>query len=101
MKKIVVVGAGTMGAGIAQVIAEAGYDVVLGDISEEFVQRGLGIITKNLDRSVAKGKMDAARQTDIMGKIKGVAKVETTADAADADLVIEAIAENMDWKRTL
>ena len=50
MKKVVVVGAGTMGAGIAQVVAQAGYDVVLGDINEEFVQRGFGIINKSLSK---------------------------------------------------
>jgi 3-hydroxybutyryl-CoA dehydrogenase len=101
MKKIVVVGAGTMGAGIAQVVAEAGYDVILGDISEEFVQRGFGIINKSLSRLVEKGKMDAARPAEITAKIKGVVNVEKTDEVKDADLVIEAIAERIDWKRAL
>jgi 3-hydroxybutyryl-CoA dehydrogenase len=101
MKKIVVVGAGTMGAGIAQVVAEAGYDVILGDISEEFVQRGFAIINKTLARSVEKGKLDAARPAEIVAKIKGVVNVEKTDEVKDADLVIEAIAERIDWKRAL
>jgi 3-hydroxybutyryl-CoA dehydrogenase len=101
MKKIVVVGAGTMGAGIAQVAADAGYDVVLGDISDEFVQRGLGIVQKSLNKAVEKGKMEAGRPAEVIAKIRGVTKVEETAEVADADLVIEAIAEVMDWKRTL
>jgi 3-hydroxybutyryl-CoA dehydrogenase len=101
MKKIVVVGAGTMGAGIAQVAAEAGYDVVLGDISDEFVQRGFGIVQKSLNKAVEKGKLAPERPAEIVAKIKGVTKVEDTADVADADLVIEAIAEVMDWKRAL
>jgi 3-hydroxybutyryl-CoA dehydrogenase len=101
MKKIVVVGAGTMGAGIAQVIAEAGYDVVLGDISEEFVQRGFGIINKTLAKAVEKGKLDAARPAEIVAKIKGAVNVQTTDEVKDADLVIEAIAERIDWKRDL
>ena len=101
MKKIVVVGAGTMGAGIAQVAADAGYDVVLGDISDEFVQRGLGIVSKSLNKAVEKGKIAPERPAEIIAKIKGVTKVEQTAEVADADLVIEAIAEVMDWKRTL
>lgn len=101
MKKIVVVGAGTMGAGIAQVVAEAGYDVVMGDINDELVQRGFGIIQKNVDKAVEKGKLAPERPAEILAKIRGVARVEETAEVADADLVIEAIAEVMDWKRTL
>jgi 3-hydroxybutyryl-CoA dehydrogenase len=101
IKKVVVVGAGTMGAGIAQVVAAAGYDVVLGDISEEFVQRGFGIINKSLTKLVEKGKMEAGRPAKITAKIKGVVNVETTAEVTDADLVIEAIAERIDWKRAL
>ena len=66
-----------MGAGIAQVVAEAGYDVVLGDISDEFVQRGFGIINKSLSKMVEKGKIEAGRPAEITAKIKGVAKVET------------------------
>ncbi len=75
--------------------------MVLGDISEEFVQRGFGIIDKSLSKAVEKGKLDAARPAEIVAKIKGVVKVEETAEVADADLVIEAIAEVMDWKRAL
>ena len=68
MKKVVVVGAGTMGAGIAQVVAQAGYDVVLGDINEEFVQRGFGIINKSLSKLLEKGKMEAGEPAKITAK---------------------------------
>ncbi len=101
MKKVVVVGAGTMGAGIAQVVADAGYDVVMGDISQELVERGLDLIRKSLDRAVEKGKLEASRPAEILSRIKGVVKVEETTEGGDADLVIEAIAEVMDWKRAL
>lgn len=101
MKKIVVVGAGTMGAGIAQVVADAGYQVVMGDISEELVKRGFDLIEKSLAKAVEKGKLEAERPAEILGRIKGVVKVEESAEVKDADLVIEAIAEVMDWKRSL
>jgi 3-hydroxybutyryl-CoA dehydrogenase len=101
MKKIVVVGAGTMGAGIAQVVADAGYDVVMGDISEELVKRGFDLIEKSLGKAVEKGKLEPGRPAEIMAKIKGVVKVEDTGEVSDADLVIEAIAEVLDWKRSL
>ncbi len=101
IRKVVVVGAGTMGAGIAQVVAEAGYDVILGDISEEFVQRGFGIINKTLSKAVEKGKMEAGRPAEITAKITGVVNVEATDEVKGADLIIEAIAENVEWKRTL
>lgn len=95
IKKIFVVGAGQMGGGIAQVGAQAGLDVVLNDIKEEFVQRGMGIITKNLDRNVSKGKMTEDEKNAILARIKTSTSLD---DAKDSDLVIEAAVENMTIK---
>lgn len=92
MKTIMVIGAGQMGGGIAQVAAQAGYSVILNDIKEEFVTRGLGIIEKNLNRSVEKGKLKAEEKEDILGRIRRSTSLQ---DAAAADLVIEAAVENM------
>lgn len=92
MKTIMVIGAGQMGGGIAQVSAQAGYSVILNDIKEEFVNRGLGIIEKNLQRSVEKGKLDVAEKEAILNRITKSTALE---DAASADLVIEAAVENI------
>jgi len=95
MKTIMVIGAGQMGGGIAQVAAQAGYSVILNDIKEEFVTRGLGIIEKNLRRSVEKGKLDAQEMEAILGRLT---KSTSLQDAVSADLVIEAAVENMTIK---
>ena len=92
MKTIMVIGAGQMGGGIAQVAAQAGYSVILNDIKDEFVMRGLGIIQKNLSRSVGKGKLTAENSEATLGRIT---KSTSLQDAAAADLVIEAAVENM------
>ena len=92
MKTIMVIGAGQMGGGIAQVAAQAGYSVILNDIKDEFVMRGLGIIEKNLGRSVEKGKLTAEDKALTLGRIT---KSTSLQDAAAADLVIEAAVENM------
>lgn len=92
MKTIMVIGAGQMGGGIAQVAAQAGYSVILNDIKEEFVTRGLGIIEKNLNRSVEKGKLKVEEKADIFGRITRSTSLQ---DAVAADLVIEAAVENM------
>lgn len=92
MKKIMVIGAGQMGAGIAQVAAQAGYEVILNDLKEEFVTRGLKIIEKNLDRNVEKGRMKAEEREAILGNLKTSASLQ---DASQVDLVIEAAVENM------
>ncbi|NLL18563.1 MAG: 3-hydroxybutyryl-CoA dehydrogenase [Clostridia bacterium] len=95
IKKVMVVGAGQMGSGIAQVAAAAGLHVILNDIKDEFVQRGLGVIEKNLSRSVAKGRMEEGEKEEILSRIKPSVSLE---DAADVDLVIEAAVENMEIK---
>jgi len=102
MQKIVVLGAGTMGAGIAQTVAEAGFNVTLCDIKEELVQRGLGTVTKNLERAVAKDKISTERCTEILSLIQGSVRSGDGIDnLTGVDLVIEAISENIDVKKAV
>ncbi len=86
-----VVGAGQMGNGIAQVAAMSGFAVIMGDISEEFVQRGLKTITKILGKGVEKGKMSEADKDAVLGRIKTTTKLQ---DMAAAQVVVEAATEN-------
>jgi 3-hydroxybutyryl-CoA dehydrogenase len=97
IKRVCVLGAGIMGAGIAQVTAEAGFEVSMRDIEERFVQKGLSTIKGNLDRAVSKGKMEASAADAVMGRVKGT--VDLKEAAAEADLVIEAVIEVMQLKR--
>lgn len=98
IKKVMVVGAGQMGSGIAQVCAQAGYEVVLHDINEEYVMRGIGIVMKNLSRQVAKEKMTREQMDVILANISPSFDLK---NAAVADLVIEAAIENMEIKAKL
>ncbi|MCM3574538.1 3-hydroxybutyryl-CoA dehydrogenase [Mesobacillus subterraneus] len=95
VKTILVIGAGQMGSGIAQVCAQAGYSVFLNDLKPEFVERGLAGIKKNLNRQVDKGRMTAEQLDVIVGRIKASTDLQ---DAGKTDLVIEAAVENMDIK---
>ncbi|GLI32835.1 3-hydroxybutyryl-CoA dehydrogenase [Desulforhabdus amnigena] len=97
IKKVGVLGAGIMGSGIAQVIAQAGFEVVLRDIEESFVERGMAIIKGNLDRAVAKGKLESGASQAVMGRIHGTTSLKDAVD--DADLVVEAVIESMDLKK--
>ena len=96
IKKVGVVGAGTMGNGIAQVLASIGCEVVMRDIDMKFVNRGLDNIDKFLSKGVAKGKMTPEKKDEIIGRIKGVTNLE---EFADVDFVIEAVIEDMDLKQ--
>ena len=96
--KIFVLGAGTMGAGIAQAFAAKGYDVILRDIKDEFVDRGLENIRKNVDKLVAKGKITEDQKDDILSHLSGTTDMRF---AADCDLVIEAAVENMQIKKQI
>jgi len=98
VKKIGVIGAGQMGHGIALVAAQAGFDAILRDIKDEFVQKGIGKIDKFLTRSVEKEKITEDDKKKIMSKIKGTTKLQ---DLKDADLVIEAIFENVNVKKEI
>lgn len=98
IKAIGIVGAGQMGAGIAQVAAVAGYDVILSDIKQEFIDRGMGGIQKSLSKFVEKGKLAA----DV--KDAALSRIKTTLDLADmksADLVVEAVIEDLELKRKI
>ena len=98
VKKIGVIGAGQMGHGIAQVAAQAGFEVILRDIKDEFVQKGISRIDKFLSKSIEKGKLTEDEKKKIMGRIKGTTQLE---DLKDVDLVIEAIFENVKVKKEL
>jgi 3-hydroxybutyryl-CoA dehydrogenase len=98
IKKVFVIGAGQMGNGIAQVTAQAGYDVTMSDIKDEFVQKGMDTISKSLDRGVKKGTMTEADKAAIIARIK---TTTDNIDAKDADLVIEAAPEIIDLKKSI
>lgn len=91
IKKIMVVGSGQMGSGIAQVMAQNGYDVILNDIKEEFVQKGLDKISKQLDRDVQKQRRTEEEKHEILNRFTLSTDYK---DAADVQLVIEAATEN-------
>jgi 3-hydroxybutyryl-CoA dehydrogenase len=97
IKKVCVLGAGIMGAGIAQVVVEAGFDVVIRDIEDRFVEKGLAGIQKNFARAVSKGKMEETAATAVLNRIKGTTDLKEA--AVDADLVIEAVLEVMEVKK--
>ncbi len=97
VKKICVLGAGLMGNGIAQVCAQAGFQVAMRDIEDRFIENGFNMIKKNLSRVVKKEKMTQEQMDEIVGRIKGTLDLKEA--ASDADVVIEAIIENRDLKR--
>ena len=91
VKTFGVIGAGQMGNGIAQIAATSGLDVIMNDIKDEFVERGLAAITKILSRNVDKGKMTAEEKDAVLGRIKTSVSLQ---DMAAADFVVEAATEN-------
>ena len=95
---IMVIGAGQMGSGIAQVCAHAGYSVILHDLKEELVTKGLASIERNLSRQVEKGKLESAEKEAVIGRLKASTDI---GNAAGADIVIEAAIENMDIKKKI
>jgi len=98
IKTIGVIGAGTMGAGIAQVCAQAGFKVVMRDIAEKFVNNGLNMISKNLDREVKKNRLSQEDANAITGRILGTVNL---AGLAECDFIIEAVIEQMSLKKEL
>jgi 3-hydroxybutyryl-CoA dehydrogenase len=98
MKKVMVIGAGQMGSGIAQVHTMAGIDVILHDLKQDFVDRGLSTIKKNLNRQVEKGRLEETKRDEILSRLTPSTDLQ---NAADVDLVIEAAVENMDIKSKL
>ena len=97
IKKICVLGAGIMGAGIAQVSARAGFEVTIRDMEDRFVENGLTTIKSNLGRAVSKGRLDQTEADAVLNQITGTTDLDQA--AGDADLVIEAILEVMDIKK--
>jgi len=98
ISKIGVIGAGQMGHGIALVTAQAGFDVIIHDTTDDFVKKGIGKIEKFLDKSIEKGKISADDKKKIMIKINGTKKLD---DLKNVDLIIEAIFENVQVKKQL
>jgi 3-hydroxybutyryl-CoA dehydrogenase len=96
IKRVFIQGAGTMGNGIAQVTAQAGFDVVMMDLSPDFVQKGMTTIEKSLQRMVDKGKMKGEERSAILSRIKPVTDLK---EAANADLAIEAVFEDLEMKK--
>jgi 3-hydroxybutyryl-CoA dehydrogenase len=95
--KIAVIGAGQMGSGIAQVAAASGHDVLLNDRASEYIERGLGVIEKNLNRSVEKGKLEANERDAVLGRIRPHPALEHL----DVDIAIEAATEHLETKLEL
>jgi 3-hydroxybutyryl-CoA dehydrogenase len=96
IKKVGVLGCGLMGSGIAQVAAQAGYETVVREVEQKFLDKGLGGIEKSLAKFVEKGKMTAAEKDASIGRLKGTTSLD---DLKDCDIVIEAIIENAQLKR--
>ncbi len=98
MKKVGVVGCGLMGSGIAQICAEAGYEVVVREVTDDVLKKGLGRIEGFLKKGVERGKVTAEKMAEVMARIRGTTAVS---DLKDCDLVIEAVVENLDLKREM
>src|SRR5688572_2903139 len=92
IQKVGVIGCGLMGSGIVQVAAQAGFDVRVREVTDEFLAKGLGRIDKFLQGGVDKGKMTAEQKAQVLAKVAGTTKLE---DLKDCDLVIEAAIENI------
>lgn len=96
--KIGVVGAGQMGNGIAHVFAQSGFDVKLHDVSQDFLDKGLATIAKNLQRGVDKGRMTADVKDQVLARVAGTTSLEAL---ADRDVVIEAVTERFEVKESI
>jgi 3-hydroxybutyryl-CoA dehydrogenase len=98
IKTVAVLGSGTMGNGIAHVFARAGYNVILRDVEERFLQRGMETIGKNLDREVKKGKLTEAEKPAVLARLKPVTDMSAI---AAADFMVEAVPEKLEIKRAV
>ena len=96
IKKIGVVGAGTMGSGIAQMAAESGYQVIIRDIEEALVQKGINNMEKSLKKAVEKGKKKQEETESTLNRIEGATDLQRM---EEADYIIEAVLENMETKK--
>jgi len=98
IRRIGIVGAGTMGGGIAQAAAQSGFQVILEDISEEYVKAGFAKIKERLEKRVGEGKLESGEKDRILSNIETTASLE---DLGNADLIIEAVAEQEDVKKQI
>lgn len=96
IKKIGVIGCGLMGSGIAEVCARSGYDVLVSEINQKFLDKGLAAMNASLTRAAEKGKISPADKDAAWGRVKGVVGLDSL---TDRDLVIEVVIENMDEKK--
>jgi 3-hydroxybutyryl-CoA dehydrogenase len=96
--KVGVCGCGLMGSGIAEISARAGYEILVREVDDQFLQKGLGRIDKSLSRAVEKGKATEEDKKKILGKLKGTTQLE---ELSDCDLLVEAITENIEEKAKL
>jgi|Deesub1362A_J573_1020465.scaffolds.fasta_scaffold00186_21 3-hydroxybutyryl-CoA dehydrogenase len=98
IRKVGVLGCGLMGSGIAQVCAQAGYETVVREIDQKFIDKGFGVIEKNLSRAVEKGRMSSEEKESTWSRLKGTLSLE---DLKDCDLIIEAVVEDLKVKNEL
>lgn len=98
-EKIAVIGAGTMGSGIAQIAVEAGFEVVIVDTDDAFIERGIGNIKKFIGKKVEKGKISQADHDAILGRLSGT--TDMAAGVAGAAMVVEAVFENLELKKEI
>lgn len=98
IKKVGVIGCGLMGSGIAQVCAEAGYDVIVREVEQKFLDKGLGGIGKLLSKNVEKGKITEERKNEVLARIKGTTSLD---DLKGCDIIIEAIIEDLKVKQEI
>ncbi|MES1246034.1 MAG: 3-hydroxybutyryl-CoA dehydrogenase [Acidobacteriota bacterium] len=96
IKKVGVLGCGLMGSGIAEVAAKAGFDTVVREVTQDLVDKGMARIQGSLGKAVEKGKLEAAKRDETLGRLRGAVDL---GELADCDLVVEAIVENLDEKR--
>jgi 3-hydroxybutyryl-CoA dehydrogenase len=98
IKRVGVLGCGLMGSGIAQVCAQAGYETVVREVSDQLCERGIGGIGKQLARAVDKGKMDAEDRDSVLSRLRGTTRLE---ELSDCDLIIEAVVEDLEVKNEM
>lgn len=98
IKKVGVIGGGTMGAGIIQVAAQSGFDVVFKETNEAFIEKAIATVAKFIDKKVVKGKITAEERDAIMDRIRGTLDFE---DLADRDIIIEAVPEKLEIKQSV
>ena len=98
IKKVGIVGCGLMGSGIVETCARAGYDVVVQEVSQEFLDRGLARVGKSLQKAVSRGKIEQSQADAALARIQGTLTLD---DFADCDLVVEAAIENMNVKKEI